>query len=156
MSIASDHIWRTHHLGHWLTRASERFDARVQSLLSHQPTAPLTLSRLAERGQLRTAPLHLLRHLPENGARLSDIAKQCGMRKQSMTAVVKQGMGWGIVELVADPHDARSRRVVFTVLGLQWVEAYERAVAQAQAEFRESVGTDVATVVALGLEAYTG
>ena len=32
--------------------------------------------------------------------------------------------------------------------------AFETAVAQTEAEFRESVGEDVATVVAMGLEAY--
>jgi hypothetical protein len=31
---------------------------------------------------------------------------------------------------------------------------FHDAVSQAEAEFREAVGTDVATVVALGLEAY--
>ena len=39
-------------------------------------------------------------------------------------------------------------------LGLDWLAAFERAVAQAQAEFRAEVGPEVATVVALGLEAY--
>ena len=37
-----------------------------------------------------------------------------------------------------------------------WLRAFERAVAQAEDEFRAAVGRDVATVVALGLEAYAG
>ena len=44
--------------------------------------------------------------------------------------------------------------VCFTPTGLLWLEAFRRAVAQAEAEFRAEVGDDVATVVALGLEAY--
>ena len=40
--------------------------------------------------------------------------------------------------------------------GLLWLDAFERAVAQAESEFRAAVGHDVATVVALGLEAYGG
>jgi hypothetical protein len=38
--------------------------------------------------------------------------------------------------------------------GLAWLQAFKDAVAQAEAEFRDAVGKDVATVVALGLEAY--
>jgi hypothetical protein len=44
--------------------------------------------------------------------------------------------------------------VVFTPVGLAWLQAFKDAVAQAEIEFREAVGKDVATVVALGLEAY--
>ena len=56
----------------------------------------------------------------------------------------------------ADPADARAKRIVFTAAGLDWLAAFQQAVAQAEAEFRAAVGTDVATVVALGLEAYAG
>ena len=47
-----------------------------------------------------------------------------------------------------------ARRVCFTRTGLSWLAGFRAAVAQAEAEFREAVGPDVATVVALGLEAY--
>ena len=43
---------------------------------------------------------------------------------------------------------------MFTATGLDWLAAFERAVGQAEAEFKESVGHEVATVVAMGLEAY--
>ena len=49
---------------------------------------------------------------------------------------------------------ARARRVVFTATGLAWLQAFRDAVLQAEREFREAVGDEVATVVALGLEAY--
>jgi len=45
---------------------------------------------------------------------------------------------------------------VFTATGMAWLEAFRAAVAQAEAEFHAAVGKDVATVVALGLEAYAG
>ena len=51
-------------------------------------------------------------------------------------------------------HDKRAKRVIFTASGLLWLEAFQNAVAQAEDEFRQAVGKDVATVVALGLEAY--
>ena len=44
--------------------------------------------------------------------------------------------------------------MVFTSDGLAWLDAFKKAVAQTEREFKESVGQDVATVVMLGLEAY--
>ena len=71
-----------------------------------------------------------------------------------MASLVDQCEAWGLVTRVADAHDARARRVCFTPTGLSWLAGFRAAVAQAEAEFREEVGPDVATVVALGLEAY--
>ena len=61
---------------------------------------------------------------------------------------------WGLITREDDPLDARARRVVFTSVGLAWLQAFRDAVEQAEQEFRDAVGQDVATVVALGLEAY--
>jgi DNA-binding MarR family transcriptional regulator len=55
-----------------------------------------------------------------------------------------------------DPRDGRARIVRFTEVGLAWLQAVRDAVAQAEAEFRAEVGDEVATVVAIGLEAYAG
>jgi hypothetical protein len=44
--------------------------------------------------------------------------------------------------------------VCFTPTGLAWLAAYQESVAQDEAELRHAVGEEVATVVALGLEAY--
>ena len=46
--------------------------------------------------------------------------------------------------------------MVFTPVGLAWLQAFKDAVAQAEAEFRAEVGADIATVVSMGLEAYAG
>jgi DNA-binding MarR family transcriptional regulator len=71
-----------------------------------------------------------------------------------MGDLVTQCEAWDLVRREPDPHDARARRIVFTAAGLLWLEAFHQAVTQAEAEFRALVGDDVATVVALGLEAY--
>jgi DNA-binding MarR family transcriptional regulator len=76
------------------------------------------------------------------------------MSKQAMGDLVSQSEAWGLVRREPDPLDARAKRVVFTDSGLLWLNAFRDAVAQAEAEFRAQVGDDVATVVALGLEAY--
>ena len=71
-----------------------------------------------------------------------------------MGDLVDQCAAWGLVRREPDPSDGRARRVVFTPAGLDWLAAFQDAVAQAEAEFRAAVGDEVAAVVMLGLEAY--
>ncbi len=146
--------WRLTHLGRRMGHALRRFDERVLALMASNVEVPLALSNLAARDQVGAAHIHITRHLAVNGSRLTDLAHSAGMSKQAMGDLVDQCEAWGLVTREPDPHDRRARRVVFTESGLQWLEAFRRAVLQAEEEFRQAVGTDVATVVALGLEAY--
>ena len=146
--------WRLTHLGRLMGHALRRFDERVLWLMAHSPHAPLALSHLAARAQVGAAIVHITRHLPLGGARLTELAHSAGMSKQAMGDLVDQCVAWGLVRREADPHDARARRIVFTPTGLDWLQAFRRAVEQAEQEFRVAVGDAVAAVVALGLEAY--
>lgn len=148
--------WRQTHLGRLLGHAMRRFDARVLQLMARNIEVPLALSNLAARDQVSAAHVHITRHLALSGDRLTDLAQRAGMTKQAMADLVQQAEAWGLVTREADPLDARARRVCFTPVGLAWLQAFRDAVAQAEAEFREEVGRDVATVVAIGLEAYAG
>ncbi len=146
--------WGQAHVGHWLRLALERFDARVVDLVARNPAVPLGLSNLAARAQVGAAHVHITRHLPAQGARLTELAQRAGMTKQAMAALVTQCEAWGMVQREDDPRDARARRIVFTASGMAWLQAYRAAVDHAQAELAQAVGDEVATVVALGLEAY--
>ena len=148
------HGWRVSHLGRLMGNALRRFDARVLQLMAGDVLVPLALSNLAARDQVGAAHIHITRHLAVAGSRLTDLATSAGMSKQAMGDLVTQCEAWGMVTRAADPYDRRARRVVFTTSGLLWLEAFRNAVAQAEDEFRQAVGEDVATVVALGLEAY--
>ena len=131
-----------------------RFDDRVLALMARHIDVPLALANLAARDKVSAAHIHITRHLPLNGARLTELADMAGMSKQAMGDLVTQCEAWGLVQRVADGLDARAKRIVFTASGLDWLHAFEQAVAQAEDEFRQEVGADVATVVSLGLEAY--
>jgi DNA-binding MarR family transcriptional regulator len=133
-----------------------RFDARVLHLMAHNADVPLALSNLAARAQVSAAHIHITRHLSLQGSRLIDLADSAGMTKQAMGDLVTQCEAWGLITRQADPQDARAKRIVFTDTGLAWLRAFEQAVAQAESEFKQEVGADVATVVSLGLEAYAG
>ena len=156
MTEILDDGWRQTHLGRLLGHAMRRFDARVLELMARSPQAPLALSNLAARQQVSAAHIHITRHLSLRGSRLVDLAQAAGMSKQAMGDLVDQCEAWGLITREADPLDARARRVCFTPLGLDWLRAFREAVRQAEEEFRAEVGADVATVVALGLEAYAG
>ena len=146
--------WRQAHLGHWMNLALQRFDARVLFLMSRNENVPLALSNLAARGCLSASHIHITRHLALEGSRLTELAQRAGVSKQAMGKLVEQCEAWGLVGKMAEPRDARARRIVFTSVGLAWLQAFGDAVAQAQDELRAAVGAEVATVMAMGLEAY--
>jgi len=146
--------WRLTHLGRLLGHAMRRFDERVLHLMARNVDVPLALSNLAARAQVSAAHIHITRHLALQGSRLTDLAAGAGMSKQAMGDLVDQCEAWGLVAREPDPRDARARLVRFTPTGLAWLQAFHDAVAQAEAEFRGEVGEQVATVVAIGLEAY--
>ncbi len=131
-----------------------RFDARVFQLMASNPDVPLALSNLAARGQVSAAHIHITRHLALEGSRLTELAVQAGMSKQAMGKLVDQCDAWGLVKRTPDARDARARLVRFTPDGLAWLQAFEQAVGQAEAELRQAVGDEIATVIAIGLEAY--
>jgi DNA-binding MarR family transcriptional regulator len=151
-----DATWRLTHLGRLLGHAMRRFDERVLSLMAHNIEVPLALSNLAARSQVSAAHIHITRHLALEGSRLTDLAERAGMSKQAMGDLVDQCEAWGLVGREPDPRDRRARQVRFTEAGLAWLQAFREAVAQAEAEFRVEVGSEVATVVMIGLEAYAG
>ena len=148
--------WRVTHLGRLLGHALRRFDERVLWLMTRDVLVPLALSNLAARDQVSAAHIHITRHLALKGSRLTDLASSAGMSKQAMGDLVTQCEAWSLVTRQTDAHDKRAKKVMFTSDGLLWLGAFERAVAQAESEFRAAVGQDVATVATLGLEAYAG
>lgn len=154
MPYPVDDGWRQTHLGRLLGSAMRRFDNRVLHLMAHDLEVPLALSNLAARGQVSAAHIHITRHLALQGSRLTELADLAGMSKQSMGKLVDQCEAWGLVTRSVDRRDARAKVVKFTPDGLAWLGAFQRSVVQAESELRSSVGEAVATVIAIGLEAY--
>ena len=154
LATVLDDRWRETHLGRLLGHAMRRFDARVLSLMANNDQVPLALSNLAARDQISAAHVHITRHLSLQGSRLTELAQAAGMSKQALGNLVTQCEAWGLVKRASDSRDGRARQVVFTEAGLAWLAAFQMAVGQAEEEFKASVGNEIATVVALGLEAY--
>lgn len=146
--------WRLTHMGRLLGHALRRFDERVLELMTHALHVPLALSHLVAKGQVGAAHVHITRHLPLAGARLTDLARSAGMSKQAMAQLVTECEAWGLVVRSPDSTDGRAQCIGFTPVGLAWLQAFHAAVQQAEVEFRQQVGEPVATVISIGLEAY--
>ena len=146
--------WRQTHLGEVLRRATERFQQRVGALMAADEALSLMLARLASDARLTASHIHITRHLPREGCSLSELARRAGISKQAMAKLVDQCGAWGLVQRAAESRDARAIRIRFTDAGLGWLQAYQAAVGQAESEFRDAVGPEVATVAQIGLEVY--
>jgi DNA-binding MarR family transcriptional regulator len=151
------------HLGRLLGNALRRFDARVLELMSKDEDLPLKWSHYAERGVITAAQIHMVRHLPEAGARLKDLAQSAGLTKQSMKNLMDQCEAMGLVmrergaegkAAQAKGGDRREKWIRLTPLGLVWRQAFYRAVAGAEAEMEKELGSAVMAVIRIGVEAY--
>lgn len=139
-------------LSHVLHRALVWFEAQQLAALASDIDAPVALIRLAQRGQITAAHIHLMRHLPPEGCRLTVLAKRAAVSKQAMSTAVQQCRAWALVSQDQDPQDKRACCVVWTPLGLEWRAAFVRAARAVESAFADRVGQNVATVTALGLE----
>jgi DNA-binding MarR family transcriptional regulator len=87
----------------------ELYDALVVNLHRH----------LAEEGYSEISPSHglVFQYLEEGGSRITTLAAQAGMTKQSMSALVYQLEDYGYVKRKADLEDARAILFYLTTKG---------------------------------------
>jgi DNA-binding MarR family transcriptional regulator len=96
-------------------------------------------------GGARPRPAHtqLFPHIALEGTRITELADKLGITKQAVGQLVDDLVAWGLVRRVADPDDARARRVVWTAKGrrgllegVAQLKALERELACAIGEAR--------------------
>jgi DNA-binding MarR family transcriptional regulator len=121
--------WRHDNVGRLLNNAVSRFESRVLELMSR-----------SGRPEARISHISLTRNLDLQGTRVSELARRAGMTKQAMGELVTQFAELGLVVARVDPSDRRARVVRFTPQGLQWLDAFRRAVDRAEREMRDEVG----------------
>lgn len=121
--------WRTHNPGRVLSNALRRFEERVLALMGE-----------AGHAQTRLSHVNLTRHLDLEGTRITELARRASMTSPAMTELIDQCVALGLVERVQDAADKRVRIVRFTPEGLDWLAAFGRAVAAAEAEMAAEIG----------------
>lgn len=111
-----------------MARGTE-FPAQAQTLgyLLRSPYARLSkllYAQLAEQGYDDIRPSHsaVFRHLVPGGCRLTELAEQADMTKQSMAYLVESLRQAGYLEIRPDPADGRAKRVHPSAKGYRLLE----------------------------------
>ncbi|HET9420482.1 MAG TPA: MarR family transcriptional regulator [Nocardioides sp.] len=102
---------------------------------------------------LTLAQAKLAARIGEHGSRLTDLAEQAQITKQSAGFLVDQLERAGLVERVPDPADARARLVRFTERGLQVVSVARTVERQILREWRRHLGPERFAALQEGLTA---
>ena len=86
------------------------------------------------------AQARVFQRIAPGGSRLTDLAEQASITKQSAGFLVDQLERAGYVERVADPSDARARLVRITERALQMVPLAASVVSEVEAEWTDHLG----------------
>ncbi len=124
-----DPAWRTHNLGALLFRATDRC-VRTKIRAVHAGGFP-TIS---------DAQLTLFHHLAPGGMRLTALAAQANLTKQSMIELVDRAGGLGLVERCHDPDDRRAKVVRPTAHAERLLISLRTGVVEAEREVQEVFG----------------
>lgn len=87
------------------------------------------------------AQARVFQRVAPDGSRLTDLAAQAQMTKQSVGVLVDELEKFGYVRRVADPTDKRARLIKIEPRGWRAIEASKRAHDQIVAEWRDYLGT---------------
>ena len=92
------------------------------------------------RSVFRQALANLFPHIALEGTRITELAAKVGVSKQAVSKLVGELQQEGIVELAADPTDARARLVRFTKKGLSSIHRGMSVFREVEEELAEEVG----------------
>ncbi|WP_138734582.1 MarR family winged helix-turn-helix transcriptional regulator [Modestobacter excelsi] len=101
------------------------------------------LAALTEAGhEVTLAQARLLQRVAREGSRLTDLAAQAQMTKQSAGSLVDQLEARGYVERVPDPRDGRARLIRPARRGLEAADLAAPVVAAVEAEWTAHLGEE--------------
>jgi DNA-binding MarR family transcriptional regulator len=86
------------------------------------------------------AQARVFQRIAPGGSRLTDLAEQSQMTKQSVAGLVDELERMRYVKRVPDPNDRRARLIQIDKRGMQAARAAQRAHDQVQAEWRSHLG----------------
>jgi DNA-binding MarR family transcriptional regulator len=99
-------------------------------------------ARLAEDGYSEITPSHglVFQYVEEDGSRITELAIQGGMTKQSMSALVYQLEAYGYLKRKNDPQDARAVLFVLTGKGEKLKNRAQEFNYQFEKKWEEELG----------------
>ncbi|PRC46081.1 MarR family transcriptional regulator [Mycobacterium sp. ITM-2017-0098] len=114
----------------------------VLMFIAHRDAESRVMAALARSGadDLTIAQSRLLQRLDPAGMRLTDLAEQAGVTKQTAGALVDQLERAGYVSRQPDPTDARARLVTLSDRGMTVCRRAGVEVAEVEKEWRKHLG----------------
>lgn len=102
------------------------------------------MAELADAGfaDVTLAQARVFQRIGPGGSRLTDLAEQAQVTKQSAGFIVDRLEERGYVERVPDPHDGRARLVRVAARGTAAVAASQRTIDAIEAEWAEHLGAE--------------
>lgn len=82
----------------------------------------------------------LFAHMSSKPVSISELARRLSVTRQAVHQTVDAARRRGIVELVADPLDARTRQVRFTPRGMKMVRSAAQVVRSIEADLEKRIG----------------
>jgi DNA-binding MarR family transcriptional regulator len=121
---------------------TEPLNTGVLLFLPYRAMEARVFAGLAAAGfaDLSPAQARVFQRIAPGGSRLTDLAEQAGITKQSAGFLVDQLERSGYVERVPDPADGRARLVRIAERGARSVEASRGIVAEVEAEWTAHLG----------------
>ena len=110
---------------------------------------------LKARGYTDLRPAHfvIFQQIGSDGARVTELADQAQITKQSMGALVDTVEARGYLERIPDPDDRRAKIVRLTAKGRALERAAREIVAQTEVEWAEKIGKERMEALKQALEA---
>lgn len=120
---------RHEHVGRLLTNGSRVFER-------------IAMERLQELGfsDLRITHLALIRDLPAEGIRASDLAELAAMTKQAVGQLAMELEDAGYVARLPDPTDGRAKLLRYTERGLTLLDTIPAVLKSTEAELKRRIG----------------
>lgn len=97
--------------------------------------------------QVTIAQARLAQRIAADGSRLTDLAEQAQVTKQTASLLVAALEKEGMVERVPDPADGRARIIRFTTKGRTASERAREVVMRVEQDWNEHLGPELATAL---------
>jgi DNA-binding MarR family transcriptional regulator len=143
LSNSGDFEWRTRNIGYLLSAATARC-VRDKLRVVHENGFDCVTE----------AQLTLFHNLPNKGDRLTNIAVQAGVTKQSMIELVDKAETLALVERFDEANDKRAKIIGFTPRGRQLLEVLRKGVGEAEGRIAKIVGAAFLETLRARLSSY--
>ncbi|KAF0967675.1 MULTISPECIES: MarR family winged helix-turn-helix transcriptional regulator [Gordonia] len=122
----------------------ERPALGVLMFVAHRSIERRVMARLADAGadDITLAQSRVVQRLAPEPMRLTDLAEQAGVTKQTAGGIVDQLEAAGYLMRVPDPSDRRARLVTLSDRGVELCEIAAREVDAIELEWRDQLGAD--------------